>query len=709
MSISFAPQTFATSTQSADPFASDSEIQFNIFGSLNYEYCYNSGFLYAIVSSVTNTIPDQVIGQINDTNYTLTAPLFLPTGILNNKQFRGGIYYFKNIGSLAVGKYNTTFYVKKGDQTWASAPTIVEINATKYIQSGFVIDDLIRLDHYKYLFSLRLINTEAKCLSQAIVTINGTNYTMIRDEAFGSTTSELAIEGLVDIAITGQFFYIHEFPKVESTQEIEYNFTLVFEDQTKFVSGNTIKIYKEIELSQINLAGWDLQYLSDKYKATMNLRYFDGKNRPLEGLILSINGTNTTISHRPHGAEYMDTVVNGFKNPVYASYDFLDNPLGEKLEDIDLLLDYGKTYSVSVWFNNGSWNEKVIFSSATIPNKPQDITEPIIEYQNLESGMNGTDCWVSGKIKVYSSWPGFSLMASSFAVDATTGETWTSGVATQEDPSDTNYADGKFFKFNITLWSTPKDYWGNVMINYSFYYGNSTIGYGYEFNRYFGSTTIERVTPEKAGKYITPEKPLVYSVYTIEKSCCGTLTTKNQTEIYNMVAFEKAFRGDRIIYNKTYIFNSIVLNRNNINLTAVNDSKQLIITGGPSLYLGVPVISTDVFENLSNAVNGFPFESATKAKISKDFFTSLTTIDYEDKLDNLTVKIKYVYDEKGVLRLASVQNILGDIVVYESVMELQMTLMDKIMEDYLVVIIIGGVALIGIVVIVTVIIKKRKA
>ncbi len=708
MSIGFAPQTFASSNSIADPFASDSEISFNVMGQLSYDYCNDIAWIYANVESSTNTVPDQVIGQINDTNYTLTAPLFLPTGMLNNKQFKQGIIYVKNVGTLAPGQYNLTIHAIKGTQTFSSSVIPVIINSTLYIDNGFAFDDLIRLDHYKYLFTLETYNIESKCISSVIVTINGTNYTMIRDEVFHYANQDLETDGILAESFFSQFFYIHEFPKVQTNQQIQYNFTIVFSDQTKFVSGDSIKIFKETEVSTLTPNIADYRYELDGIYLTLRPFYFDGMNRPLQGLILNLNGTNITLDHQPHMAEFMDTIVNIFRKPVYAFYDDFDDPMGERIKDYVFKVEYGKYYNVSIWYNNGSWINVPVFD-LMIPSQSTDITEPVIEYQNLESRINGTHCWVSGKIKVTSYWPGFNIAGSSFMISITTGEIRTATMATQTDPSDTNYADGKFFQFNETLWTRGNPYWGNIILNYSFYYGNASIGYGYEFNRYFGSTTIERVTPEMAGSYILPGKPLIYKVYEKQKSCCGTLTLKNQTEIYNMVAFEKAFRGDRIVFNKTYIFDSVGMNRYNINATVVNASKQLIISGGASLYLGDPVIATNALSALGDSVNSFPIDTATKAKISKDFLTSLTTVYYEEKFGDITVKIKFVYDEKGVLRLGSLQQVLRETIIHEIVMELQLSAMDMIMEDYLLVIIVGAVALVGIVVITRVIIKKRKA
>ena len=706
MAIGFAPQTFAALPNSSDLHAADDTTDITSFGWMNYDHCNDYGMVYGWVKSSTDTIPDEVIAQVNENNYTMTIGIFTPDGMPNPKDIRQGFFYTKYLGSLESGSYNITIHARKGTQIFSSGMTPSILNKSLTLEDLPTNNEYVRLDHRKYLFTLDLLGSEYRCIQSVIITINGTNYTMIRDKEFGSAMQTLLTEGLWN-DLSGDFFFIHEFPKIDFYQEVEYNFTVVYADGSLFLTGHIIKLYADEEFSTL-LVNDEVTYNSDFITVVLEPRYYDGLNRPLQGLILNLNGTNITLSTEPDSAEFMDTPVNSFKKPIYSHRTSLR--LGEWIKPFTVDLEYGKYYNISFWYSNGTWIELPFLSEWTI-NKPLTVDPPNIEYQNLEAKTNGTHYWVSGIIKVTSYWPGFGISPNYIPFSLTTGETSTIDEALAQDPMDNDYSNGKSFEFNTTLWITPRFYWGNVLLKLSFFYGNATIGYGYEFNKAQDSINIERTPkPEtKYGTYTTPTKSLIYNVYIKEKTCCGNMIIKNQTEIYDYVAFEKIFDGDRIIYNKTYIFDSKVLNRINQNITFINKSKQLHLDGGWMYYLGDPIISTSVLATIADDINGFPVSTVEKAKVSKDTITSLTTISYETKDGELSLKLKLVYDEKGVLRLSSLQRYLGEALIYESVLELEMSLMDTIMEDYLMVIIIGGVALIGVIAVITITIKKRKA
>jgi len=669
--------------------------------------CNDYGLVIAWVKSPTGTIPDEVIAQVNENNHTMSTGIFTVNGFFNSKDIRQGLFYTKYLGPLESGTYNITIHVKKGTQIFSSATIPSNINKSLTLAELYKSSVAVRLDQNKYLFTVNLNGHEYKCIQNMIITINGTNYTMVRDKVFGSAMKTISSEGILN-QLEGDFYYLHEFPKVNDIQNVEFNFTVVYADGTLFFSGDEVNLYPEEEISILNTAQNTIYY-SENITKEIKIRYYDGLNRPLQGLILNLNGTNISLSTEPEMAELMDTPANSFKKPIYSNRTLMSK-IGEWINPKSVALEYGKYYNISIWYSNGTWIN-VPLVSEWMPEKPTDITEPIIAYQNLEAKVNGTHCWVSGKIKVSSFWQGFSISGGNIPITLTTGETSSIGTASAENPLDVDYSDGKFFDFNITLWNSPRFYWGNVLLNLSFYYGNATIGYGYEFNKVYNSITIERLPPidAKYGTYVAPTKSLIYNVYIKEKTCCGMTTIKNQTEIYDYVAFERAFNGDKIVFNKTYIFDSNVLNRNNQNITFENNSKQIHIGGGPLYYFNDPIISTSVLATLEETINAFPVSTAEKAKVTKDFLTSLTTITYETKDGDLSFKMKTVYDEKGLLRSRSYQQFLGDTLIYESVTELQMSLMERILEDYLMVLIIGGASLIGIVVVITIIVKKRKA
>ena len=247
------------------------------------DYCNNFMLAWADVSSPSESIPGEVKAEINGQNVSMTPTLFLMTGDLNNKDISEGIRYYSYVDNPSVGEYNLTIHAGNSSGYVGSSMLQIEYNKTMAIENlaSNGTGDYMMLGQFQILFTLDVNDylEEILCINKTILTINGTDYTMIED----------------DTDLFDKYKYIMDFGSMDYDRLYNVNFTIVDDEENEyFVQGGPITLNKPVDESSLSFAGNSGEE-NEKYDLEFSVMYTDGLNNTPEFKI-SLNGTNQTVS-----------------------------------------------------------------------------------------------------------------------------------------------------------------------------------------------------------------------------------------------------------------------------------------------------------------------------------------------------------------------------------------------------------------------------
>jgi hypothetical protein len=683
-------------SQASQPLAADGgALDFYINSwdrGLTIDYCNEYIIAYAKVYSPSNSTPD-VKAEVNGVNFTMSAPLFLTNGGLNNKFFAAGITFYAYIQNPRVGQYNLTIHAGNSSGYAASTMLQTQYNKTWAIQSlsNNGTSDVNQIGCFKYFFNLDESISTYECVTSVTVNINGTVYTMLY------ANENIPMIGNI------QYYYIHDFGTQEANGSATYNFTIHTTSGSYFVPGGVIDLYKPVAESSLDIYSPGSNVLGDMIEKTPIIQYFDGLNRAPQ-LLISINGTNQSVSYK-HIYEFLLTNIPDMIDFLYCQYDnFLLGGKGEILILDTLKFEYGKYYNVSLWWSNGSdWNEVIMYTNQLISPMVHNITEPTILISETSATLDGDKMVVKATITVTSNVDNFQLKDNEeIEVSIWSPERQTTDWADELDPLDTNFNDGKVYKLNATIWADSREFWGNVLINATIKYGNDSLSVNVPFNKMYATASISR-TAGVEGEYKLKTGDVLTYIYNVKyKQCCTEMVESSTKYKYNFtkVAYENG--SDIFEYEMSVIFDSIMYNDTQEQLISSEKKGMNVALSAKTLYgkiENVMPLNDGVMDKFVEYMNDFPLDVSI-ATVSTAALTGLTTIAYNETIGEFEFKISIVYDKNGVYRSRTVQHYLSGELIYEMSVIREMSFVDMIFLDYLWYAVIGVVALVAIVVIV---------
>ncbi len=666
--------------------ASDGPIDFTATRSVSNDYCNDYITILSTVRSPSNTKPTQVLAEFNGANITMKAPRIKIDGDYNGKNYIDGITYYAFVKSPPTGPNNLTIHVGNASGWYSTIQSAYQYNKTSQLASASVFLTSKLIAPTKYLFVVSTSIHLFTCIERVFVSINGTEYDMVRDP-------ELFI---------GQYRYEHDFGTSDSNREWECQATVVYPGGNKTSNNNTIDLSAQAEISDVMANILNTEYKTDTRKINLRVFYYDAKNRAPNDLILEINGANQTMSRKPYNEKkFGQSASNYALGPLYIGSS------GEQLEDHSFELNYSTLYNISIWYNNGTWQKKQIYTNYNSGPKPALVSAPSFTHIHSAFAFNGTHATVNVTFNVTSNVPNFRLFDNTeIQINIRGPEINVNKMVEEADPSDTSFADGKTYTINTTIWTGVRDYWGSLLVNITLKYGNDSFSTNAPFNRIYPTIIINRTNGKAATYGIKGNEILIYKTTTKILKCCAQMYESSiyRTQ-YNLTTVERYLNSDYIkIYGywleKKYNSSEYGVYLEYSSDAFFNDDLDNQPNGG---LIAVPLNHP---ARLAQYLNNLAVD-AQNVEYKKDFLTGLMTVSYKESFGDFKYEHSTTWDKRGILRNQIQKIYIGDTLISETISELETTFMDLLFLDYLWYIIIGGgIVLIAIV---AVIIKKKRA